>query len=553
MWLYLKIKGFKYKKLHIMLVIMGIMIVSFNVMGYEILFHAEPWFEFFPVSPFGILLGCTEFAVLIWTFEVISDWQKTSRILKVLLLILIPVFSFLSFSGINSYLGTLATADISKVNEVKIRTSNNEEYLNVLTRNVESFDKQITEITIRIRSLNNKINEKNNQIRDIDERESARKLKVLDCEKVADCASTIKAFREQKESLKLDIESLNRNRNRSENRLVKLESRLDINQQKINELKLSDLNEKNKHADVESGFDIKKAVYEKIVLNVTSFIGYEPSNPFEFFVGFVSFVIYPVYFILNLFLALNSPQNIKIREEKSKEKKQLLSIRNKVLEQIAKYLKLRLRRNKKSTTIILSEKIKQHRNRKSKRELAYKKLIRYFCVWARRRTKVKEVKIETIKEIEVIVEKEVEKYIDVVREVEVEKEIEKIIEVEIEVEKIVEVIKEVPIEFRVEVPVEVDKLVKVPTEVPIYIERIKKIPEPFFVKDPQVLLHERLIFIPENATAKEIEEILNAQSRLNDDARNSEASVSSSSQNERRENSNSNGSQSKEGGEGEAA
>ena len=551
MWLYIKIKDFKYKKLYIMLVIMGFMIVSFNIMGYEILFHAEPWFAFFPISPFGILLGCTEFAVLIWTFEVISDWSKTSKILKGLIWILIPIFSFLSFSGINSYLGSLATADISKVNEVKIRTSNNEDYLNVLTRDVESFDKQITEITIRIRSLNNKVNEINNQIRDIDERESARKLKVLDCEKVADCASTIKAFREQKESLKLDIESLNRNRNRSENRLVKLESRLDTNQQKISELKLSDLNEKNKHANVESGFDIKKAVYEKIVLNVTSFFRYEPSNPFEFFVGFVSFVIYPVYFILNLFLALNSPQNIDVREEKRKDKKQLLSIRNKILEKIAKYLKLRLRRKEKVTTIILNEKIKQQRNRKSERELTYKKLIRYLCVWASRRKKVKEVQIETIKEIEVIVEKEVEKYIDVVREVEVEKEIEKIIEVE--VEKIVEVIKEVPIEFRVEVPVVVDKIVKVPTEVPIYIERIKKIPEPFFVKDPQVLLHERLIFIPENATAKDIEEILNAQSRLNNDARNSEASVSASSQNERRGNSNSNGSQSKEDGEGEAA
>ena len=87
------------------------------------------------------------------------------------------------------------------------------------------------------------------------------------------------------------------------------------------------------------------------------------------------------------------------------------------------------------------------------------------------------------------------------------------------VEKEVEVIKEVPYEVKVEVPVEVDRIVEVKVEVPVYIEKIKKVPEPVFINDPQIIIHERIIPVPADITGEELEKLLNAQPRLNETAR----------------------------------
>ncbi|WP_086775301.1 hypothetical protein [Vibrio coralliirubri] len=69
--------------LRVMLFVMGAMIILFNVKGYEVLFHAEPLIPFIPISPFGILLGCAEIAVLAWTSAVIREWSVSSRVLKI--------------------------------------------------------------------------------------------------------------------------------------------------------------------------------------------------------------------------------------------------------------------------------------------------------------------------------------------------------------------------------------------------------------------------------------------------------------------------------------
>ncbi|GAL18563.1 hypothetical protein JCM19235_1986 [Vibrio maritimus] len=166
-------------------------------------------------------------------------------------------------------------------------------------------------------------------------------------------------------------------------------------------------------------------------------------------------------------------------------------------------------RKKKDSVHLLGIKAEHARKRKSNRNEIYRKAIRYFRVWAHRRIKTLEKEVEKVVETEVVVEKEIEK----------------IVEVEIEVEKTVEVTKEVPVEIKVEVPVEVERIVEVSTEVPVYIEKIKKVPEPVFIKDPQVIIHERVVPVPENITAEELEKLLNAQPRLNADARDAEEAV----------------------------
>ncbi|MFA0709614.1 hypothetical protein AB4653_28275, partial [Vibrio sp. 10N.222.48.A3] len=59
-------------------------------------------------------------------------------------------------------------------------------------------------------------------------------------------------------------------------------------------------------------------------------------------------------------------------------------------------------------------------------------------------------------------------------------------------------------------------------EIPVYVEKIKTIPEPMFINDPQVIIHERIIPVPADITGKELEELINAQPRLNTTTRNSE-------------------------------
>lgn len=187
--------------LHVMLFTMGILIVIFNVKGYEVLFHAEPLIPFIPISPFGILLGCAEFAVLIWTSAVIKEWSVSSRVLKVSMFILVPSFWFLCYSGVNSYLDSLATAEIRKVEEAKKLTSNSEQYLNTLSQNADKYERQLTELRREQAQINEQISFKNNQIQELSDKASARRLKAIDCSIVPDCASSVRAFENQAERI----------------------------------------------------------------------------------------------------------------------------------------------------------------------------------------------------------------------------------------------------------------------------------------------------------------------------------------------------------------
>ncbi|GIC76851.1 hypothetical protein [Moritella sp. F3] len=496
--------------LQIMLIVMGVLVVLFNVMGYEILFYDDPWFGI--ASPFGILLGVTEFAVLLWTSAVIKDWCNSSWILKSLIWLLVPAFAMLCYFGINSYLNTLATADIRQVLEVKTRNANNDEYLVSARNEKNTIETQLSNLSNKNEAISNKISDINRQINTNNSAASERRLKATDCSLVADCASSVLAFQDQAKRLNNELPNLIKSQNKNSERIHKLENQLDDILIEIKELKRSSTIAINQHAGTESTFMMKKKAYEDIVLSITGWFNWIPSDPFNIFIGFISALIYPVYFILNLFLALNSESNIAARNIRKSLRQERKSLRQTVLNKILKYQRTRVLRAKKSVLA-----------RKSRRNTLYSKYIKYFRVWAHRRKKVIEKEIEKIIEVETFVDRDVDKII----EIEVEKEVEIIVEVEvikeIEIEKIVEKIKEV--EVRVEVPVEVDRIVKVPTEVPVYVDKIKKVPEPIFIKDPQIIIHERVIPVPENITGAQLEELLNAQPRLNEDARTAERNV----------------------------
>lgn len=495
--------------LSVMLFIMGGLIVTFNVKGYEVLFYDTPLIPFLPVSPFGVLLGFAELAVLVWTSAVISNWNGSSRILKLAIWLLVPAFSFLSYSGINSYLGSLASSDIQKVREVKLRTSNNIDVLEYLQKEKALQVSTITRLSEEQENLNNQINSKNNQINKLLKEASDRRLTAADCSVVTDCANAVSGLNDQAVSLKLDVTSLNRTRKRNDVKITRAEDKLDVISGDISSQKLSERDAKNSVANTESSYELKKANYERIILNLAGIFNIKPEDPFGIFVSLLSFLIYPVYFILNLYTGLNSKSNIEIREQRVLRKKERASVRNLLLKSISRYLKSFALRKKMTAIKNLKDSSKQRRERKSNRERYYKKMICYFKVWAHRRKKTMNIEIKEIVEKEVVVEKEIEK----------------IVEKEIEVEKVIEKIVEVEVEVRIEVPVYVDKIVKVLTEVPIYVEKVKKVPEPVFIKEPQIIIHERLVPVPADVTAQELEMIFNAQPRLNTTARDAESTV----------------------------
>jgi len=459
--------------LNLVLFIMGLLVIAFNVMGYDILFHDDPWLGI--ASPFGILLGCTEIAVLLWTSAVIKNWCNVSRILKVIILILVPSFAFLCYSGINSYLSSLATAEIRKVQEVQTRNANNDLYIESVKNEKTTIESQISQLKVESKTLNNKINHINEQINARNEAASDRRLKAADCSRVLDCASSVKAFETQAKLLQNELPSLYSERTQNHERTNKLVDQLDLLLGEIKEQKRTSTLSINEYAGTQSSFDMKKKAYEDIILSVTSLFNWVPSDPFNVFIGFVSFLIYPVYFILNLFLALNSDVNIAARNARKENRTEQKSLRNRLLNKVLKYQRVYILRSKRTAL-----------TRKSIRDIRNEKCIKYFQVWARRRKKI------------------------IVKEV----------------EKIVVVNKEV------EVVVEVERIVKVPTEIPIYIDKITKIPEPVFIKEPQIIIHEHIIPVPENITGAKLEELLNAQPRLNKNERTKERKITSTSQSE---------------------
>ena len=172
---------------------MGILIVYFNIKGYQVIFKDTPIhsFKYLDLTMFGLLLFCAEMAVLLWTSAVVSKWASTSKILKIIIILLIPAFWFLCYTGINGYLSSLATSDIRQVQEVKTRVENNVNLLVSLKKENGSLDKRLSELQEERKSLNTAIATKNERIQSLSVQASERRKTAVNCSIVKDCADSV--------------------------------------------------------------------------------------------------------------------------------------------------------------------------------------------------------------------------------------------------------------------------------------------------------------------------------------------------------------------------
>ena len=398
---------------------MGIMVVYFNVSGYDILFNDSKLLGI--ASPFSILVALAEFAVLCWTYSVISNWPNVSRLLKSMIFLLVPMFSFLCFSGINSYLTTLANEELREFEKVKIINSNNEVFIRTKEKEIEIFESSLKNLNKNKVLLTSDIKKVNDAVNQIEHQSSERRKIVRDCTQVPDCVAAINGFEQQKSNLQHEIDLLNADRNSVQSKITNTELAIQNAQAEIEALKKKGVSDINAHAGTESNHAMKKESYERIIIQIASVFGIVPQDPFGVFINIISFLVYPVYFILNLYLALGSEQN-KLARVKRRE---------------------------------------FERKRKPIRENLMNKTVKYFRVWACRRTKTKVTEVEKIVEIEKVVEKEI--------------------------------------------PVKVDKIVQVKHEIPVYVDKITKVPEPYLIKDPQVVVLEKIVPIQDGLTKEELE------------------------------------------------
>ncbi len=412
---------------------MGAMIIYFNIKGYDILFRDEKILGI--ASPFSLLIGIAEVSVLIWTYNVISDWPNTSRVLKTMLFILVPSFSFLCFSGINSYLTILAHSEYQVFHEVKMVNKNNDKYL--LSKENESslLQNQLNLLRNESQAINTDIAKAMKESAKLVQQSSERRRTVTDCSKVPDCMASVKNIDLQIGNMQDEVSRLNANRISIENRIKKLSSNFDGVVYEIDEIKKQSIDKVNELVDVETTYTIKKETYENIILTVASWFGITPKNPFSIFLNIISMLVYPVYFILNLLLALNSDTN--------KERRTLKN--NRMLERD-------------------EEKYKFKAVQYSTRSIILKKIMKYLRVWAHARKKTK------IEHVEIPVEKIVEK--------------------EVKVDRLVPVDKEVPVYIEKLVKVPEPYVVKEPTIV--IKEKILPVPENITSKELEELVNEQL-------------------------------------------------------------
>lgn len=488
------------KPIHTLLLVMGLAIVWFNVMGYRELFNEPP--IFLGITPFGLLIGIAEFAVLMWTSKVIEDFPTASQTLKLAIIPVVLGFWFLCFTGINSYLKNSAYSEaqnyqtnqnIIKINKSMI--SNYEDEILGLSQELENLRLGNQNDTKSIEKLE-LTRQNNNKEKDL------RRKGYKFCSQVTDCAEALKDYEDREKSYAFQVSKLQAAIDKREAQIEKLEAQRETIKNEKRNLTAQIAKEQKESSGDQAMISVKKQTYENIILSIHDFFGWEhPEDPFSIFIGFISFIIYPVYFLLNLFISLNSEANKLVRD-----RKQAVRVAKKERERLAKEQRHEIKLQLKAEAQAEKDAEKQEKRRikaaiaKEKRVLAHRKamdklqfqttnrgkLLKYFRAWAHRRTK-------TLK-IQEVVEVEVEKIVN--------NEVEVIVEKEVFIEK--------------EVQVEVDRIVQVEKEIPVYVDRVKIVPEPVFITEPEVVIHERIVPVPADISAKELEELLENLPPLNE-------------------------------------
>ena len=389
------------KILYILLFLIGLTIIIFNIVGYKELLN-EPVLGL--ITPFGFLIGLIELAVLFWTAGIIRNFKTANWILK---LAIIPVFfSFwlLCFTGINSYLKKHSYSEVKELQAAKIESKNNNIQLKFINEQLSLVQVTLDNIKKENNFDNDRITELQVEANQISTKMSKRRLGSLVCDRNIDCKEAISDYKQQIDNIQQQIDQLHGSVVAKQQLIADYQS--EISDLIKNKKSLSEKNRElmNLHAQTEGSFSVKKQTYEDIVIKVFNLLGLSvPKEPYSYFIAFISLIIYPIYFLLNLYLNLDSDVSGKLTNKKTSKS-------------------------------------------------SHRKLFKYLRVWAHRRQKTRNVPV--IREVEKVVEK----------------------------------------------------------EVAVYVDRIQKISEPMIVSVPEPIIHERLIPVPEDISAKDLAELMTIRS-----------------------------------------
>lgn len=494
--------------MRVLLFMMAIAIVWFNVLGYRELFNEST--NVLGVTPFGLLIGFAEFAVLMWTGKVLEDFPMASPVLKASIIPVVLSFWFLCFIGVNSYLKSHAYVSSKQFEARESVVTIDKGAVAGLQAKIDKLDSNLRwlrESNQKDYEILNEIDAKrqlNNQEKD------ARRKSHKYCLQVEDCRNALQDYENRENSYQQQVSKLQHDIDERDATIKKHNGRRESYIQEIDLLNSAIIQNQKNSSEEKVGLSVKQQTYKDMVNAIFKFFGWaEPADPFSVFIGIVSAVIYPVYFLLNLLVSLNSEANVAIRQQKRERREVRVALKRQAAqkrfeEKLQQKAELQSekdaqRQEQRRIDAGIKQEKRALRHRKALEKLQsntsnFNKLFKYLRVWAHRRKKT------------LIVEKAVEVPFEVKRivEVPVEKEVIVTQEKAVEVDRIVQVTKEVP--------VEVERIVEVEKEVLVHVDRIQKVPEPYFVPEPKIIIPEpqildRFIPVPEGISADELKKL----------------------------------------------
>lgn len=316
-WLYLSDQTI----MRVLLFGMALSIIAFNVMGYKELFNETG--IFFGITPFGLLIGFAEIAVLFWTSSVIRNLPTASRALVYAVIPVILGFWFLCFTGINSYLTNSTYRDFTESQAAKSRYENNDALLTSLDTQITSLQATLDSARSERTLDSDRLLQLQDDANTLSDKMSQRRLGYAICSQNPDCAAAVAEFQQQSDNIQRQMDLLHTAIADKQKLISGYEAELSELNRERHELARNNRDDINEYVQTESAFSVKKQTYENIVINVYEFLGLEkPADPFASFISFISFIIYPVYLILNLYTGLGSEANCAAREARKKIREQ---------------------------------------------------------------------------------------------------------------------------------------------------------------------------------------------------------------------------------------
>ena len=293
----------------IVLLAMGTGIVISNVTGYDTLFSLEKGI-FGIISLFGLIMITAEVAVLLYTSSILSSYFRQPKILQYSLPIVVILFSFLSFSGLNSYLTNSALKDYKLIETTKNKELASNDRVNILNKesdeyavNIEALNKKQEEITTMMGKLDAEIIKISGLI-------DKRRLKTRgQCQDSPDCTAVVSGFNDKIKGHELSKNTYQKQINNILSDIKNNQDLISKKKQEISSLEKDKFERQDLQSGSESEHTSKIGNYEKVVGSVLGIFNIKVDKPFEWFIGLVAAIIYPVYFLVNMYIGLNSEEN----------------------------------------------------------------------------------------------------------------------------------------------------------------------------------------------------------------------------------------------------